>query len=83
MTRDAAPVQDEEIEAVTGIFRAYGRPLGASGVLLGTAVVTERNERRVRVVLGEMERRGLIRVKHPDRDAEHEAIYALTEADRG
>lgn len=81
-THIAAPVQDDEIDAVTGIFRAYGNPLGVSGVLLGTAVVTERNERRVRVVMGEMQRRGLIRVKHAAFGPDHDDLYVLTEEAR-
>lgn len=69
-------VQQQEIDAVLEIFQAYGRPLGESGVLLATAVVTETNLARVRLVLEDMERRGLLRVKQPG-DDNHDTSYEL------
>jgi hypothetical protein len=71
-------VADHEVDQVLLVMRAYGRPLGPSGVLLGTAaVVTKANELRVRLVMDEMNRRGLIRVKHPARNADQDAIYEV------
>lgn len=71
------PVQDGEIEQVLEIMRSYGHPLGASGVLLGTAVVTRNNERRIRFVMAEMEQRGLIRVKHPAWNDDTDDLYEV------
>jgi hypothetical protein len=72
-----SPVADAEVEQVLLMMRAYGHPLGPSGVLLGTAVVTKANERRVRLVMDEMEKRGLIRVKHAARNADQDEIYEV------
>lgn len=71
------PVRDGEVDHILDIMRAYGRPLGPSGVLLGTAVVTRDNERRVRFVMREMERRGLLRVVHPAWRADADDIYEV------
>lgn len=79
--RPAATIRDEEVSAILDIFHAYGRPLGASGVVLGTAVVTPQNERRVRLVMSAMERRGLIRVKHPARTPDHDDIYEVNDGE--
>lgn len=73
-------VQQEEIDSLLDIFRTYGvgRTLGVSGLLLGTGVVTEQNQQRIRLVVDEMERRGLIRVKYPALNADHDALYEIT-----
>lgn len=72
------PVGDQEIDAILDIFRAYGSSLGVSGVVLGTAVVTRSNLRRVRFVMDEMERRGLIQVKYAALNTDDEDLFVLT-----